>query len=53
MKLPEYDNRTSGEPLYSSKLPEPEGDFKFPAMIIGYPVLFVACVALVVYSIFY
>lgn len=53
MKLPEYNNQSSNTPLYSSKLPEPEGDFKFTAMVIGYPLLFVGCIGLIIYGLFW
>jgi hypothetical protein len=48
MKLPEYDNRpASGQPLYSDN-EESWGDFVFPVLAIGLPILVIATLLLTV-----
>lgn len=45
MKLPEYNNYRSNEPLYASRQEGPKGNFKYPLMFFGLPAIVIACIA--------
>lgn len=51
MKLPEYDNRPSGTPLYSDSSNKGEwDDIKFPALIIGLIVFMLVSVGVTIHG---
>jgi hypothetical protein len=50
MKLPEFDNRTTGTPLYASDDPPPFQTAKFIILAVGLPLGLVVCVALAAYA---
>jgi hypothetical protein len=52
MKLPEYNNKQEGQSLYSEKEDHSKGNFAFPAMFFGLPILLVICVLVVLYAVF-
>jgi len=53
MKLPKYDNRPSGTPLYHDNSDQSLWeDISFPIMALCLPIIFIGCVVAFIYRIF-
>tara|TARA_R110000822_G_scaffold301108_5_gene424852 strand:- start:11402 stop:11605 length:204 start_codon:yes stop_codon:yes gene_type:complete len=53
MKLPNYDNKPSGTPLYRDNSDQSLWeDISFPIMALCLPIIFIGCVVALIYRIF-